>query len=78
MNKCICISVPKDWVGSNKIEVGKKYTYFEIIRPKHKTKFVIVDEDNGKLMTIQRHWFNVYFQSLEDIRNNTINSLLES
>ena len=78
MNKCVCIDVPKDWVGSNQLEVGKTYTYFEVTRPKHKAKYVIVNEDNGKLMTIQHNWFNTYFQSIEDRRNNSINSILES
>jgi hypothetical protein len=77
MNKCICIGIPKDWPGSDKIEVGKIYTYFQVTRPKLKDKYVIVNEDDGKLMTIQNHWFYTYFQSIEERRNEFINSILE-
>lgn len=78
MYKCICIDIPKDWIGSEKLEVGKIYSYLEVLRPKYKTKFVIIDEDSGKLMSIQHHWFKVYFKTINQLRNEQIEKLLES
>ncbi len=77
VNKCVCINIPKEFIGSDKIKIGNIYRYVEFKKLKPKDRYLIIDDSNKDVLEVPFHWFGICFEPITEYRNKKINKILK-